>query len=459
MTRLLAPALAALLVVAGLLGAQSPANAEATILSATIENGYPKTLTFKLSARAESDITAVTLSYAITGRGTSAIGKPEDFTPGRQVEVQVAIQVNSGRSYIPVGSEFKYHWEITTADGKTTSGPEQTYLFLPPNREWKSVKNSFMEVHFHGDREALAATYLKAGQETYDRLGQLLNTKLTQLPVRVMLFADEKELDPARPGLSSGAFDAAVTTCGTKVTNDIVLVIPVACGSSDRTDTLRHEFGHILTDAAGGGPLGQLPSWLDEGTAVLAQSSPGSGYISAFDAGARASRLLPFAQMNTPSSDAGTVNLFYGQAYAMVKFLVDNGGQAKFAQLFATIRKGTRFDDALKQVYGFDVASFEADFRTAYGVAAPNPTPVPTKPQKAQSTAVPTSRPATNASHGEGKHDSLDREVLIFIGGALLLALLAVFLFLLSALLSANRRAAVRDEQPPSPDWRRPPGE
>lgn len=456
MTRLAAAALAAALVVTGVLAGTGAARADATILSATIENGYPKTLTFKLSARAESEITGVTLNYAISGRGTSAIGKPEDFAPAKQVDVQVVIQVNSGRSYIPVGSQFTYHWEIETADGKTTSAPEATYLFLPPNREWKNVKNEFMEVHYHGDREALASTYLKAGEETYQKMGPLLDAKLTQVPVRVILFADEKELDPARPGLSSSTFDAAVTTCGTKVTNDIVLVIPVACGSSDKTDTLRHEFGHILTEAAGGGALGKLPSWLDEGTAVLAQSSPGSGYVGAFDAAVRANRLFPFVQMATPSSDANTVNLFYGQSYAMAKYLADNGGAAKYAQLFATIKKGTRFDEALKQVYGFDLAGFEKDFRAAYGVDAPNPTPAPTKPQQAQPTAVPTAKPS-NVARGTAKDNDLDREVFFFIGGALMLALLAVFLFLLSAMLSANRRAASPDQQPPPGDWHRPP--
>lgn len=459
MTRPLVAALATFLAIAAVFSAPGAAGADATILSATIENGYPKTITFKLSARAESDITDVALNYAISGRRTSAIGRPESLTPGKSADVQVVVQVNSGQSYIPVGSFFTYHWEITTADGKTTSSPEATYLFLPPGQEWKSVKNEFMEVYYRSDNENLANTYLKAGQETYERAGMLLDVTLKQIPVRVILFNNEKELDPARPGGSTGRFNEAVTTCGTKVTNDIVLVIPVACGSSDRTDTLRHEFGHILNEEAGIGPLGKLPSWLDEGTAVYLQSSPGSGFISAFDSAARASRLIPFAQMNTPSSDPGTVNLFYGQAYAMVKYLVDNGGEAKYALLFATIKKGSRFDDALKQVYGFDLATFEADFRTAYGVSSPNPTSVPTRPQQAQPTVVATARPSNGASQGTGKEDGLDREVYIFIGGALLLALAAVFLFLLAQLLAANRRTAAKEHQPPPGDWKRPPGE
>ena len=95
------------------------ASAQTVIESSTIDNGYPSTLTFKLNARADSEITDVTLNYAITGRGTSALGKPSDFTPGKSVSVSIPVQTNSANSYIPVGSEFVYHWEITTADALT----------------------------------------------------------------------------------------------------------------------------------------------------------------------------------------------------------------------------------------------------------------------------------------------------------------------------------------------------
>ena len=164
--------------------------------------------------------------------------------------------MTSRSNYTPVGSEFVYHWEITTADGNTFTGPEQSFFYLPTGKDWKNVSNDFMTVYYHGDRQNLASAYLKAGEETYERVGkQLYNITLKQIPVKVIMFADEAESDFARPG-SGGSFDAAVTTCGTKVTDDIVLIIPVACGSPDRTDTLRHEFGHILNETAGEGARG-----------------------------------------------------------------------------------------------------------------------------------------------------------------------------------------------------------
>ncbi len=428
------------------------ARADATIVSATVENAFPKQLNFKLTAQSASDITDVTLAYEITGRGTSALGKPAEFTPGKTVSVEVVVQVNSGNSYIPVGSDFLYHWEITTADGTRTKGPDTKFFFLPPNITWQSVSGDIMTVYYHGDRQALANAYLKAGLDTYEKIGKsLFNTTLKQTPVKVILFENEAEMGPARPG-TVGRFQEAVLTCGTKVTNDIVLVIPLSCGTADRTDTLRHEFGHILNQTAGEGPLGKLPSWLDEGTAVYAQSAPGDGYAGAFQSAVRANRLLPFNQMGNVSNDPNLVNLFYGQSYFMVKYLVDKAGPAKYAEFFATIKKGSRFDAALQQVYGFDVAGFEKEFTAAVGSRPQTPpTAAPTqRPQQAQATAVPTARPAaqTNTSSTD---DGMDRTSLVIVGVALAFGLLAVFSFLLSMMMANNRTQAAAGGSPQ--DW------
>lgn len=453
---------AAVLASLAIVASPGTASAQAVIESSTVVNGYPKTLTFKVTARADSDITDVTLEYAIKGRGTTALGKPKELTPARNLSAEVELQVNSGQSYIPVGSEFTFRWKITTADGQVFTGPDQQFLFLPPDRDWKTVSNDFMTVYYHGDRESLAQAYLKAGQETYDRIGkQLYNVTLTTLPVKVILFANEQESDLARPG-TGGRFDAAVTTCGTKVTNDILLLIPVACGSTDRTDTLRHELGHILNETAGEGALGKLPAWLDEGAAVYAQTSPGD-YEAAFEAAVRSNRLISFNQMGNPATTASQVGVFYGQAYFMVKYLIDTAGEQKFGELMATIKRGSRFDDALNRVYGFaSLSAFEDAFRASLNLApASNPTAAPTTPpRQSPATPAPTRAPSTQVTPAEDDGRNLGRGTFIIFGVAVLFALAAVFSYLV-AMMAANSRlqAAGRLSPPPPPpddDWRPP---
>jgi hypothetical protein len=462
-------ALAALLGGLVLLAAAPAVSAATVVESSTVVNGYPKTLTFKVTAKADTDITDVTLAYSIKGRGTSALDKPQDLTPARNLSAEVVIQVNSASNYLPVGSDFTYHWEITTADGQTMSSPDQTFFYLPPNQDWKNVSNDFMTVYYHGDREALANSYLKAGAETYDKIGkQLYGVTLKQVPVKVIMFADEKESSDARPG-SGSTFDSAVTTCGTKVTNDIILLIPIACGSPDRTDTLRHEFGHILNETAGEGSLAKLPAWLDEGAAVYAQSTPGD-YQSSLTAAVRANRLIPFSEMSTPATDPQKVGVFYGEAWAMVNFLVQKSGPAKFSEYMATIKGGKRYDQALTQVYGFaDLNAFESEFRASLNLQPQSqptvkPTTAPTRAATAAPTRTPTRPPAAPAS-GSSNDSSIGKGTIV-IGGIAVLFVLAAILAMLFSLMMANsrkeaeRRAAaatpVSPSSPPEDDWKAP---
>ena len=454
MTRRLLALLAIALPVLAILGSSAGiALADATIDNTTIENGYPRELKFRVTASAPVNITDVTLNFTVVGRGTSALGKPASaVTPAPTLTAEVVVTTNSAQSYIPAGSEFIYHWEITTADGKTTSSPDQKFLYLPPGQEWRTVEGEFMVVYFRGDREALANAYLKAGLDTWQKVGvTLLNTKLKQTPVRVILFDTEKELIDAQAGRGS-TFDSQTLTCGTKVASNIVFVIGAACGSADRTDTLRHEFGHIINESAGESALGKLPSWLDEGTAVYAQTSAGD-YITAFQAAASANRLIPFGQMVSPSNDPRLVGVFYGEAYFMVKYLVDKGGPAKFAEYFAAIKKGGRYDEALKTVYGFTLDEFEREFLASVGSGRPA-TVAPTQRPAQQATAVPTQRPAQQATQAptkapvslretggsDGDGGGLSGATIAIVGAAVVLVLFGAFSFFLMMFLQNQRK-------------------
>jgi hypothetical protein len=153
----------------------------------------------------------------------------------------------------------------------------------------------------------------------------------------------------------------------------------------------------------------------------------------------------------------------------MTKYLIDKAGPAKFAELYATIKKGARFDEALKTVYSFDMQKFETDFKASAGSSSPpsNPTAAPTaRPQQTQPTRVPTTAPqqvepqvSTKGSGGDG----VSRGMLVAIGIAVLFALLAVFAYLLSQILANSRMRTAGgspSDEPPAPpaDWSSPDG-
>ncbi len=453
---------------AGLFAAlPASANAQTPEFTTAIENDFPEFLRFRLTTTAPAEVVDVTLRYRVVGSGTLARATPETFEPA--ADVRVTLRVPTGRlGFIPVGSEIIYHWELILADDAVLEGPEERYVYLPPNQTWSSVHNDFMRVYYHGDQEATARRYLSAAERTYERIGRLLQTELEIIPVNTVLFASESDLEEAQPNRSE-AYDAATFLCGTQVAENVIFVLDRHCGTRDRDDTLRHEFTHILTKAAGQSGLGQVPSWLDEGVAVYAQTEPGDGFIGPFELAAVTDRLIPFRRMLTGNTNPNQVGLYYGQSYAMVVFLIETGGDAEFARLFATIKAGNRFDRAIEIVYGWTLDEFENAFRVRHdlpprdpvptvapGGAAPSPTAEPT-PAPEQSEPDPEPTPtATSAATDRGGGRDISNVAIGVIGGGAILALLAAGVFLVS--LRLNRRQspapvpAPAEPAPPAPD-------
>ena len=468
-----------LLLLAGLAaGTVAPAAAQAPAFETAIVNEFPQFLRFRLEASAPREVVDVSLRYAVTGSGSRAFAKPEEFEPGADVSVEVPVPTGV-RGYIPVGSEFVYYWELTLDNGTVLASEADIFFYLPPDKEWLRVENDFMHIHYQPGFGDVARDFLEAAGRTYARVGALLRTELEIVPVNTVLFASEAEIEEAQPSRST-TYDAATILCGSQVADNVLFVIDRACGTRDSSDTLRHELAHILTKAAGESALGKIPSWLDEGTAVHAQTEPGA-ITNAFAAAVARDALIPFAQMGTGNRDPSEVGLFYGQAYEMVRFLLDRGGEERFARLFATIKQGNRYDAALETVYGFDFAGFETAFREAHGLPpreppapvesateapaateppapAGEPTPAATEPPEPveeptpAATAAATPEQVVPASSGGGDDGFAIGAVSIgAIGGGVVLALLALLAYLFSLMLDNRAREAASASVPAVP--------
>jgi len=459
------------------------ARADTSIISATVENNYPKNLTFKVTARADVEITDVSLAYQLTGRNTSGLGKPATFAAGKAITSEIIVKTDPDIDWIPVGNEFTWHFELTLADGSVFKGTDQKFLYLPSGKDWQTSANPLVTIYYHGDRASSAARFIAAAETVFQKMATgLLKTDLTRKPVKVVLFADAKELADSQPGKGTTIGNSGVVTCGYRPgsANDIITVAN-SCGGSSSVDTFRHEFAHIINQSAGESTLVKLPFWLDEGLAVYSQDSQ-ADYVSAFQATvARTKTVIPFDRMNLSPSDPNAIIAAYGQGYTMTKYLIDTYGPDKMAALMALTKKQTRFDVALKQTYGFDISGFEKEF-VAKVITGGGPQAAPTsRPQQTQPTVAPTQRgqqqvfptraptaapaPALVSDDGNGA----DRLTLGLVGLAGLFALLAVFFYLISMMFAQNRQTAAAalgpapapqaQDEPDGDRWRPPPGD
>src|SRR3970282_80039 len=139
-----------------------------------------------------------------------------------------------------------------------------------------------------------------------------------------------------RPALQrrSESYESQIITAGVRVSSDTVLVLGNVSFSS-----LRHELTHLVTAFAGQVSIAQLPARLDEGAAVYGEGDP-EGFGDAVGRAIDRGNVLSVRSITSYQGDPNKVNLFYGQSWALVSFLIDTYGEEKFAQLFAEITGG-----------------------------------------------------------------------------------------------------------------------
>ena len=330
------------------------------------ETADPTSLTFRARVNAPAGLAGARFSYKVLNPDGNVGGSGDvEVAPGREVDLAFTLATISNDRYIPVGSTFVYQWELEDTTGATLTTEERTYLFLDGRYQWQSRTVGDappVTVYWYGNNEDRANNALEATVASLEKVGSLLETTVPY-PIKVMVWGSEAEGTLAARSRGR-TFDATVTTGGQRVAPDLIFVfVPI-------TDIVLHEVGHIVTHVAGDGPFTSLPSWIDEGTAVWAQQAPGGGYSGAVAIAVQGDRTLSLRSMQSPSNRPDEVNLFYGQSYSVVEFLISRDGPEQFAELFRVHREGARIDDALLAVYGLDQNAVYNAWRESMGLPA-----------------------------------------------------------------------------------------
>jgi acyl-CoA-binding protein len=127
---------------------------------------------------------------------------------------------------------------------------------------------------------------------------------------------------------------------------------------------LVHELTHLVVHQATFSPYGQLPLWLDEGLAMYSEGELDSDFRSCLEGAILEDELISVRSLCSPfSAYSEKACLSYAQSYSLVEYLLDNYGQDKMLDLLALLKQGSTYDEALTEVYGFDIDGLDARWR------------------------------------------------------------------------------------------------
>lgn len=330
-------------------------------------NKFPEGIEFTLEASAVDPIKSATLQYTIdSGNGVIGVyGRPEEFTAG--TDVKAKFFHNNKKSYLPPGTRVSYYWEMENTKGEKFKSEEVKFVQDDPRFKWKSLNKGGVTAYWYEGSDAFGKSIVDTTQEAIDRLSGKLGLVYDK-PMMVWAYNSKKDIDGALQPRSS-TYDQSIITLGQRTTAEIMLLLG---NHPQYLDTISHEVGHMVVHQFAEGPLSSLPSWLDEGLAMNAQPTVEASYDAQIEAAKRRNNLMSVRTMTGVASDPQGVDLFYGQAYSIVKYLTDSFGQKKMVDLLLTLKSGTNIDKALTQTYNFDQDGLDDEWRKYIG-AQPRP--------------------------------------------------------------------------------------
>lgn len=345
-----------------LLAAGMPAWAEEPIRVISNQASYvfSESLTFTLQAQSTNPIVEVILFYGRQGIPLVRRIYPS-FTPGTDVRLKHVEALEAGQ-FAP-GTTLRYYWRLRTRQGDQVITEVKTFEYTDSRFTWQMLTGKRVDLWWYGQGKARAETLLARADAAVERLERDIGVAVAQRP-QVYVYNSSKDMRPALVARSQG-YDESVTTLGVAMDERTLLLLGP---HGDAEATVAHELSHIVVGLATDNPYTNLPRWLDEGLAMYAEGELPAHNRQALERAIRADQVFSLRSMTSYTGRAEQVDLFYGQAYSIVEFMLREYGREKMQALLGVFARGALQEDALRQVYGFGLEELEQAWRASVGL-------------------------------------------------------------------------------------------
>jgi len=355
-----------------------------TVVSSSVESQFPEGMKFKVDVESELRIDDIRVTFEIGDRGATQYAYLNlDQTSRPLVSGELFHRTNSRDRYIPPGTMVKYWFEITDETGETMLTEPELFRFDDARFEWEEVTLGTITILYHGPVRTRAERLAKAAFESLEIMGPVTGANTTT-PIVMTLYNNNAEMIEAVVSRSLASSRELITEGQAFDAESVVLVL---AGRSD-IGTATHEMTHILV-ARAAGSSGAVPLWLNEGLAEFGNLDKTVSYERFLEWAEGTDRLIPLKGLRSFPGDPNLTLVAYGQGRSAVKYMIDEYGEEKMAELLTTLGTGLGIDAALTAVYGFGIDALENLWRESIG-AEPyiEPTPGPTPTPDAEPTAT-----------------------------------------------------------------------
>jgi hypothetical protein len=332
------------------------------VMASDVDVDFPSQAVFTVEAENSVDIVDARLYYQVDRMNYTEVVSEgwADFASAKRIEADWVWDM--ANASLPPGADVTYWWMIEDDDGNRVETSPKIMHFDDDRFTWRSLTNGAGEsgsitVHWYTGGDSFAQELMDTCEDGLASLTQDIGT-YPEKPIRIYVYQSTSDLRGAMVFSQEWTGGVAFIDFG-------IIAISISPSQIEwGKRALVHELTHLVVHQATFGPYGQLPLWLDEGLSTYSEGELDPDLQASLNRAVSEGTLISVRTLCSPfSAYTDKARLSYAESYSLVKYLLDNYGQDKMLDLLTTLKQGSTYDEALTEVYGFDIEGLDAGWR------------------------------------------------------------------------------------------------
>jgi len=330
----------------------SQTQSQITVTNSEVKVNYPQAIHFSSQIKCSAVISDIRLCYQIEqvsfARTFSEV--MVDFTPAALVKAGYSLDLRKiGTGGVPPGTNLYYWWKVKDKSGASIETSPIKYQVDDTQHKWQSLKQDKINVYFYSGGSQLSQAIMSAAQQSLVKLAN--DTGVTpEKPVNIYAYASSEDFHNStifEPEWSGGLAFTQFSTISIIIRpNQLALDI----------SGIPHELTHVVIYQVTANPYNSLPVWLNEGLAMYSEGTLGPQFTTPLKKAIQQNSLISVRSLSAPFSAIGDhAYLSYAQSFSLLDYLISQYGSAKIAELLKVFKKGSEYDAAFLDTYGFDM--------------------------------------------------------------------------------------------------------
>jgi len=282
----------------------------------------------------------------------------EKMTLSGQGELSYVVDLH--QKPLPPFSKITYWYRVEFADGTQEESGKNVFAYEDNHFTWQHIEQDGFQVNWVEGDLAFGQTALNTAKAGLDSAHKYLPGNPPS-PLRVFIYPTSEDLQAA---LQASQISWIAGHANSKLG---IILVTIAPGPEQRMEMERqipHEIMHMVESQAAGDGYANLPTWLTEGVASLAELYPNPDFQRSLSKAAESGTLIPLNMLcGGFSREASSAFLSYAESISFVRFLSERFGSSGLQTLIQKYQDGLGCSEGLQAAYGESFDQLEARWK------------------------------------------------------------------------------------------------